>query len=260
MDGWIKLHRQITRSSKFADPDILRLWILCLTKASHRGGSVLVEKQEIHLQPGQFVTGRFSLQHEYNEQLSPRNKVKDTTLWSWLKRLEQWGDIDIKSTNKYSLITVVKWSEYQETLTTESQQIDNGNTTKQQQTDTNKNVRTKERKNEKIEKTLFAPNVALTDDEYKRLCSEFGEDFTKMSIEYLSSYKLEKNYKTKSDNLTIRRWVMDAVKKSKVVMLPRNNQSQYQRTKSKLEQMQEEAEAREREQFGYHQTGTDSFG
>jgi hypothetical protein len=31
----------------------------------------------------------------------------------------------------------------------------------------------------------------------------------------LSDYKIEKKYKTQSDNLTIRRWVIDAVKKTK---------------------------------------------
>jgi len=32
----------------------------------------------------------------------------------------------------------------------------------------------------------------------------------------LSDYKIEKGYKTKNDNLTIRRWVIDAVKKNNV--------------------------------------------
>lgn len=141
MDGWLKLHRQIITSSKFADPDILRLWILCLAKASHKPNTVIIEKKVIHLQPGQFVTGRYSLHQEYNSMLAPRNHVKDTTLWSWLKRLEQWGDLDIKSTNKFSVISVVKWHEYQDTLTTEPQQNDNRMTTEPQQTDTNKNVK-----------------------------------------------------------------------------------------------------------------------
>ncbi|MOA58380.1 hypothetical protein D3C78_1827730 [compost metagenome] len=49
------------------------------------------------------------------------------------------------------------------------------------------------------------------------MVSEFGEDTTKRAIDYLTSYKAEKNYKTKSDNLTIRRWVIDAVSKQKGV-------------------------------------------
>jgi hypothetical protein len=52
-------------------------------------------------------------------------------------------------------------------------------------------------------------NVKLTDDEAIKLHNEFGDDAAGM-VEYLSAYKAEKNYKTKSDYLTIKRWVVDA--------------------------------------------------
>lgn len=81
---------------------------MCLTKAAHKEKVVVIEKQEIKLEAGQFWTGRFSLYRDYNELLSPKKKVKDTTLWSWLKRLEQWGDLDIESSNKYSIVSILK--------------------------------------------------------------------------------------------------------------------------------------------------------
>jgi hypothetical protein len=175
MDGWIKLHRQIMKSSKFADPDILRLWILCLTKAAHKCTTVLIEKQEIHLLPGQFVTGRYSLHTDYNEALAPRKKIKETTLWSWLKRLEEWGDLDINPTNKYSVISITKWAEYQETLTTEPQQIDNKLTAERQQTDTNKNVK-KEKNDKKVKEEViikYPPDsiyFKMAEFFYKKIC------------------------------------------------------------------------------------------
>lgn len=141
MDGWIKLHRKIMDSQIFTDPDILRLWIYCLAKASYEERTVLFEKQEVHLLPGEFITGRFALHTEYNAGVAPRKKIKDTTLWNWLKKLEKYGNIDIKTTNKYSVVSIVKWSEYQETLTTEQQQIDNRLTTDSQQIDTNKKLK-----------------------------------------------------------------------------------------------------------------------
>lgn len=69
-------------------------------------------------------------------------------------------------------------------------------------------------KENKEKKIPYADNVLLTEREYENLCSKFGKEMTDQSIEYLSSYKIEKNYKTKSDNLTIQRWVIDAVSKS----------------------------------------------
>ena len=57
-------------------------------------------------------------------------------------------------------------------------------------------------------------NVKLTSKEYNKLITDNDLDIVTQAIEYLSSYKIEKDYKTKSDNLTIRRWVIDAVSKT----------------------------------------------
>lgn len=56
-------------------------------------------------------------------------------------------------------------------------------------------------------------NVLLTDSEKERLEDEFGEVFIAGLIEFYSSYKVEKDYKSKNDNLSIRRWVVSAYSK-----------------------------------------------
>lgn len=55
-------------------------------------------------------------------------------------------------------------------------------------------------------------NVLLTDDEKHRLVKDF-HSLADMAIQYLSEYKVEKAYKTQNDNLTIRRWVIEAVRR-----------------------------------------------
>ena len=45
----------------------------------------------------------------------------------------------------------------------------------------------------------------------RKLISEYGQDFVNACYDLLSSYKIEKSYTTKSDYLTIKRWVIDAV-------------------------------------------------
>jgi hypothetical protein len=64
-------------------------------------------------------------------------------------------------------------------------------------------------------KTKYRDNITLTETEYQKLCTEYGVTTAAGAIDYLASYKLEKNYTTKSDYLTIRRWVIDAVTKTK---------------------------------------------
>jgi hypothetical protein len=65
-------------------------------------------------------------------------------------------------------------------------------------------------------KLLEQKNISLTHIEYEKLVNEFSETLTLAAIKFLSDYKIEKGYKTKNDNLTIRRWVIDAVKKNNV--------------------------------------------
>lgn len=57
-------------------------------------------------------------------------------------------------------------------------------------------------------------NVLLTDNEFENLASSFGESLRDQAIKFLDEYIEEKGYKSKSHNLAIRRWVIDAVKKN----------------------------------------------
>ena len=57
-------------------------------------------------------------------------------------------------------------------------------------------------------------NVLLSDSEYEKLAADFGADLRDKAICFLDAYIEEKGYKSKSHNLAIRRWVMDAVKES----------------------------------------------
>ena len=77
---------------------------------------------------------------------------------------------------------------------------------------TNKNDKN-ERMKEKVVYGQFQ-NVLLTDDEYGRLKMDFPL-LVDAAIEFLSGYIEEKGYKSKSHNLAIRRWVIDAVSKQK---------------------------------------------
>jgi hypothetical protein len=56
--------------------------------------------------------------------------------------------------------------------------------------------------------------VLLTDSEFEKLADDFGFDQRDKAISFLDAYIEEKGYKSKSHNLAIRRWVMDAVKEN----------------------------------------------
>jgi hypothetical protein len=73
----------------------------------------------------------------------------------------------------------------------------------------------------KAEKKIkFKENILLTQKEHLQLIAEFGENVNDF-YEYLSAYKIEKSYKTKSDYLTIKRWVVDAILKQNKTAFPK---------------------------------------
>lgn len=55
-------------------------------------------------------------------------------------------------------------------------------------------------------------HVLLTDNEYEKLAKDYSEPLRDACIKFLDEYIEEKDYKSKSHNLAIRRWVVDAVK------------------------------------------------
>ena len=57
-------------------------------------------------------------------------------------------------------------------------------------------------------------NVLLSDPEFEKLADDFGADLRDKAISFLDAYIEEKGYKSKSHNLAIRRWVIDAVKEN----------------------------------------------
>ena len=69
-------------------------------------------------------------------------------------------------------------------------------------------------------KVKFKENILLTQKEHLQLIAEFGENVNDF-YEYLSAYKIEKSYKTKSDYLTIKRWVVDAILKQNKTASPK---------------------------------------
>lgn len=141
MEGWIKLHRKILESAVFKNPNLLQVWIYCLVRANHKENKILFEGREIILRPGQFLTGRFEGAKDCI--------MKPTTFWYQLRKLSEINNLDIKSDNKKSLITIINWGQYQNVEKISDSIIDNKITTTGQQIDTDNNV-----KNEKNEKNL----------------------------------------------------------------------------------------------------------
>lgn len=147
---------------------MLKLWILCLTKASHKESRFIFNGQEIAVSSGQFVTGRAVIEKEFNEGVPRDQQVVGRTLWRWLKRFEKEEMLSIKSTTKYSVISINKWDEYQGS----DQQVSSGRPSTVQQVSIYKNEKNdKNVKNIKDNVSTRKKRVYADDDPNKKLAN-----------------------------------------------------------------------------------------
>ena len=131
MDGWLKLYRSILDSAVFQDAEVLKVWIWLLCNVAFEQHDAICYGKVIHLKPGQIATGR--------KKIAQCTDLNETKVYRALTALKSLGNIEIKSTNKYSIITVVNWDKYQDEngkRTANEQQNNSRRTTRQHQTNT----------------------------------------------------------------------------------------------------------------------------
>ena len=105
-EGWISLHRKILKNAVFQDPVTFRLWIYLLLKANHKPKRVIFNGEEITVERGQLVTG---LQSLCDNTATSLRQVR-TRLWS----LQRASMIERKTSNRFSIITILNYSHYQD--------------------------------------------------------------------------------------------------------------------------------------------------
>ena len=138
MSGFIKLHRQLLDWEWYKDLPVRILFEHCLLRANYKTKNW----QGIVIEVGSFVTSYDNLAFETGLTVQ---QVRTA-----IKKLKSTGEITTNSTNKFTLITVVNWEEYQvkevyptSNLTrsaTNEQQTNNKRITNKQQSNNN-NVR-----------------------------------------------------------------------------------------------------------------------
>lgn len=103
MQGYIKIHKKIQNWEWAQSPDTMHLLVWCNLLANYE------EKkwQGVTIKRGQFIAGIYSLSEQTG--LTPR-KIR-----TCMQRLVDSGELKRKSTNKYTLYTVVKYSVFQDT-------------------------------------------------------------------------------------------------------------------------------------------------
>ena len=162
MEGYIKLFRSLLDWEWYSDINTRLVFIHLLLNANWEESGF----KGIDIPKGGLVIGR--------KQLAESVGISEQSVRTALEHLKSTNEITIKSTNKFSVITIVNWEKYQcvrEELTNEStNNLTNNQPTTNQQLTTEeeyKNIRIKEINN--IRGKIFVPP---TIEEVKDYCHE----------------------------------------------------------------------------------------
>lgn len=131
--GWVKLHRKFLKWGWYQKSEMVHLFLHLILSANHEDR----EWQGITIKKGQLLTGR--------KKLKASTGISEQTIKTCLTRLKSTNEITTKSTNRYTIITIVNWGDYQDRdkiLTNElTSKLNNNQPTTNQQLTTNKNVK-----------------------------------------------------------------------------------------------------------------------
>ena len=100
-EGFVKLPRDFINWRWFDDANVVKLYIYLLLNAAFKPTEWKTET----LEKGQLITGR--------KELATKLKMTESQIRTALSKLEDTGEISIKTTNKYSVITLLNWGKTQ---------------------------------------------------------------------------------------------------------------------------------------------------
>lgn len=102
MEGWISLYRKFVNWEWYTDANTMRVFLHLLLLANHKENKwrgILIER-------GQLVTSYNSLSDDLN--------LTVQEIRTSFKRLKSTNEITTKPTNKYTLVTILKYNDYQD--------------------------------------------------------------------------------------------------------------------------------------------------
>jgi len=142
-EGFIKLYKKIKNWEWYQNSYCFHIMIHLIISANYKDSGW----QGIEVKRGQFITG--------HRKISKETGISSQSVRTCLNKLKSTNEITIKSTNKFSIITICNYDIYQDSIIltnpqtnpqTNKQLTNNQQTTNKQLTTTNKNKEIKERK------------------------------------------------------------------------------------------------------------------
>lgn len=169
--GFIKLYRNLINNPVFMDKDLLQLLIYILCKASYEEKDVLFNGSIVHLLPGEMVSCR--------KNLAVTLQTTDSTIYNRLTKLVKLGLINIKSNNRFTVISVANQGVCQTSSKKVNSKLNSQQTADKQQTNNQQTADEHNKRNKEIyninNNIYIPPIVPLKGDDGDTDKKAFGE-------------------------------------------------------------------------------------
>jgi hypothetical protein len=149
--GWIKVYRSFINWEWYDSSEMVHLFLHLILKASRRES----KWRGLTIEKGQLITGRKRLAQELN--------MTEQKIRTYLQRLVDTEEITIKATNKFSVITICNYANYQQAPDVINQQNNQEITNKEP---TNNHIQKVKKLRSNITNDLFEEFW----DKYHRIC------------------------------------------------------------------------------------------
>jgi hypothetical protein len=179
--GYVALHRKFDESPIFKNEKTLKLFVYCLLKATHTDYTAVMGNQFVELKPGQFVSGIKIMTRDLD--------WSEQTFKTVMKNIKKLDFLTSKSTNKFTIYTVVNWEKYQQPNQQTNQQPN--------QPTTNEQPHTRTSNNNNNNKAFKKPTEKEIEDHFisKNVLPELALSEAKRFIEYYEEVKWVSNKK-----------------------------------------------------------------
>lgn len=101
MVGWIKIHRKLQSWEWYTDSQVVHLFLHFLLEANHEDR----KWKGVMIKRGQLIFGR--------KRASETLGISEQSIRTCITRLKSTNEITTKSTNKFTLVTIVNYDQYQ---------------------------------------------------------------------------------------------------------------------------------------------------
>jgi hypothetical protein len=220
-EGWIKLHRKIWEHEFFQEKrkfSKFEAWIDLILQANYFDNKFLLGNEVVLVARGSFVTSI--------RKLSKRWSWSNSKVKAFLSLLESQQMVVQKSDTKKTVLTIENYELYQSDETPKRHEND----TKTTRSHTNKNIKkeknlkNKDLINNSLPDTipttakLFHDFVLLTEEEYQKLATKYGQAMVDEKIEELNAYghthpKEFRSYSKESHYYVLGNWLRREIKK-----------------------------------------------